>query len=105
MSLYPNSEEAILKDPSTDAYTLSIIAKRRPDLWEEVYVHPNTDVSWREEIERVAKRDGRELPSLPDSEEMTEEEKAEAAREALSGYLGIPIRKRGSLLKRLFGRN
>lgn len=101
-----NSEDRIVEDPSTDAYTLSIIAVRRPDLWKEVYLHPNTDPTWREEIAEKAAAAGEDVPELPAEEApLSEEEQAEATRKALSNYLGVPVRKKGSLLKRLFGRN
>lgn len=61
-----DSDDQIVEEPSADAFTLSHIAQRRPDLWEKIYVHPNTDQSWRDRIREHLESEGLAVPELPE---------------------------------------
>lgn len=102
-----DTDDEIVLNPDTDAYTLSIIAGRRPELWKAIYFHPNTDPSWLVKIKEEFDKRGEKLPDpemrlgAPGQDEAT----SQAAQEELTDWVEDPDRKRGpSIFGRLFKR-
>lgn len=58
-------DRLVVEDPRTDAYTLSIVAARRSDLWPQILTHPNTDATWKEEIRGDLTARGIPVPPEP----------------------------------------
>ena len=103
-----DTDDEIVLNPDTDAYTLSIIAGRRPELWEAIYFHPNTDPSWLVTIKEEFDKRGETLPEpeMRLGAPGQDEQAAKAAQEELDNWAQDPDRKRGpSIFQRLFKRD